>query len=106
MCQGRRIPQLLTDSRRIPQLLTLPPLRKDRVTATAKASKASHVEQTYAAEGPSDEELSHWFTIIQNKMQDRFAEVRRAFRSLDKANKLGHSFHATEQRKTTTSGCC
>jgi len=30
------------------------------------------------------EEIAEWFSKIQNKMKDRFSEVRRAFRSLDK----------------------
>ena len=33
--------------------------------------------------GPSDEDIEYWFKIMQEKMTTRFAELRRAFRTLD-----------------------
>jgi len=60
---------------------TLPPLRKDRVVqhVEQRAVKKVEVSERMA----SSEEVAYWFAIIQNKMKDRFSEVRKAFRSLD-----------------------
>ena len=35
------------------------------------------------ADAPKDEEVEYWFKIMQEKMTTRFAELRRAFRTLD-----------------------
>ena len=48
--------------------------------ATSKLTK----NETPAMPAEADpEEVAYWFGMIQNKMKDKFAEVRRAFRSLD-----------------------
>jgi len=60
----------------------LPMLRKNRVVKVE--AEAQYAEEVVVKEeGPSNEEVEYWFKIMQEKMQTRFAELRRAFRTLD-----------------------
>jgi len=61
----------------------LPPLRKNRVSAVEQASEETGPAEV-VDEGPADDEVTYWFGVMQNKMRERFAEVRRGFRQLDK----------------------
>ena len=65
----------------------LAPLRREReVVEVVEEDKA---RSPVKDEMPLEEDVMYWFSQIQNKMRDRFAEVRRAFRSLD-ADASGH----------------
>lgn len=59
----------------------LPPLRRNRKAEKVETKQAVKVVKTEEQADP--EEVAYWFGMIQNKMKDKFAEVRRAFRSLD-----------------------
>ena len=60
---------------------TLPTLRRNRITHVAEA-EAQEAAVVFNDE-PNDEDVAYWFGVLQNKMKDRFSEVRRAFRKLD-----------------------
>jgi len=62
----------------------LPVLRKNRSMASTTDMGAT-VAVDVAAAGPQvgDDEIEYWFKIMQEKMTTRFAELRRAFRTLD-----------------------
>lgn len=60
----------------------LPPLRKDR-----KAPEVVVQQQVKVVEKEKEvdlEQVAEWFKIIQNKLKDKFAEVGKAFKNLDK----------------------
>jgi len=61
----------------------LPTLRKNRVQAIAQGGPAEEEAAVVVDEGPSNELVDYWFKIMQEKMQTRFSELRRAFRTLD-----------------------
>jgi len=61
----------------------LPPLRKNR-PATVESGPIDFGPVEVVNEGPSDDDVAYWFGVMQNKMRERFAEVRRGFRQLDK----------------------
>jgi len=61
----------------------LPPLRKNR-PAIIEAGPMETGPAVVIDEGPADDEVTYWFGVMQNKMRERFAEVRRGFRQLDK----------------------
>jgi len=60
----------------------LPPLRKNRRVVTMSETGPVAVEEA-KQDGPKDEDVEYWFKIMQEKMTTRFAELRRAFRTLD-----------------------
>lgn len=53
----------------------LPILRKNRVKAVEAAEE--EVDAGPVDEGPGEAEVEYYFKMIQTKMKDRFAEVRR-----------------------------
>lgn len=63
----------------------LPVLRKHRERAEVAVDPSSMMQSNHIhkEEGPSDQDVEYWFKIMQEKMTTRFAELRRAFRTLD-----------------------
>ena len=55
----------------------LPPLRKNR-PAIIEAGPMETGPAVVVDEGPADDEVTYWFGVMQNKMRERFAEVRPA----------------------------
>jgi len=60
----------------------LPILRKNRVKAAGPVDE--YIEEVVVKDnGPKQEDVQYWFKVMQDKMTTRFAELRRAFRTLD-----------------------
>jgi len=60
----------------------LPVLRKNRVVATGPGEVVMTQAQVEEVK-VKDSDVEYWFKIMQEKMTTRFAELRRAFRTLD-----------------------
>lgn len=60
----------------------LPVLKKNRIKAAGPGESAAVVTEKNE-EKVDDDEVEYWFKIMQEKMTTRFAELRRAFRTLD-----------------------
>jgi len=63
----------------------LPPLRKNQsFKGSMTEVAATTITATPTGNLAKDEDVEYWFKVMQEKMQTRFSELRRAFRTLDK----------------------